>query len=61
MYSQSRLKLMSVFFAVFWTAGMVWWTGEYHVVHLVMLAIAGTVAAILWYWAMSRYLRWQSR
>jgi hypothetical protein len=28
MYSQSRLKLMLVFFAVFGTAGLVWSTGE---------------------------------
>ena len=61
MDAQSRLKLMSVVFAVLWTVGMAWWTARSGWVHITILAVCGSVAALLWYWGMSRYLRWHAR
>lgn len=47
-----RLKFASVFFAVFWVGGMLWWDGEYHPAYVVILGICGAVAGYLWYLAM---------
>jgi hypothetical protein len=58
MQMQSRLKLMTVIFAVLWTAGMVWWTAQYDAVHIALLAASGAVVGVLWHWGMSRYVRW---
>ena len=53
-----RLKLSAIFFGVFWTAGMVWWTAAYDPAHVVILAVAGALAAWLWHWMMGKYFRW---
>lgn len=55
-----RLKFSAIAFGVFWSAFMVWWSGEYHPVNIVILAVCGAIAAALWYWAMGRYFRWIS-
>lgn len=53
MLPRNRLIWASVFFAIFWTAGMIWWTGEgIDIVHVVSLSIAGAIAATVWYFVM---------
>jgi hypothetical protein len=52
-----RLKLGAVFFTVFWSGGMLWWSGEYHPAHIIVLAACGTIAGYLWYLA----TRWMFR
>ena len=47
-----RLKLGAIFFSVSWTVGMLWWSGEFHPVHIVILAVCGGVGGYLWYLAM---------
>jgi hypothetical protein len=47
-----RLKLGSVVFAVFWTAGMVVWNGEYHPASIVILSVCGAAGGYFWYRAM---------
>ena len=55
MTPERRLVLASVFFAVFWTLAMIWWTGT-QTANIVSLSIAGTVAGILWFFAMRWFL-----
>jgi hypothetical protein len=47
-----RLKLGAIFFAIFWTGGMLWWSGELHAVNAVILTVCGAVGGYLWYLAM---------
>ncbi|MFH1343258.1 MAG: hypothetical protein ABIL01_18930 [Pseudomonadota bacterium] len=53
----ARLKLSSVFFAVFWVGGMLWWSGAYEPANIVILSVCGAVAGYFWY----RAMRWQFR
>lgn len=56
---QSRsLKFSAIAFGVLWSAFMVWWSGEYHPVNIIILAVCGAIGAVLWYWIMGRSLRW---
>lgn len=57
----TRLKYSAIFFGVFWTIFMAWWSGSYEPAHLVILAVCGAIAALLWYWIMGRYFRWIAR
>ena len=52
--SVTRLKWSAVVFAVLWTGCMIWWSGDYDRVNVVMLTIWGAVAGYLWY----RFMRW---
>lgn len=47
-----RLKLGAIFFTIFWIAGMLWWSGEYHPAYVIILAVCGTIGGYLWYIAM---------
>jgi hypothetical protein len=51
MFPRDRLIRASIFFGVFWTAFMVWWTGT-DAANIVALSIAGAIAATAWYFAM---------
>jgi hypothetical protein len=57
MDQEKRLKLAAVFFGVFWSGGMLWWSGEYHPAYIILLVICGTIGGYLWYLAM----RWVFR
>jgi predicted PurR-regulated permease PerM len=48
------LKLSATFFAVFWTAGMVWWSGIFEAANIIITVICGGIAGYLWY----RIMRW---
>jgi hypothetical protein len=47
-----RLKLSAIAFTVFWTGGMLWWSGEYQPANIIILVICGTIAGYLWYLGM---------
>jgi len=57
MYPAARLKLSAVVFAVFWTGWMLWWSGSFDRVNIIMLTICGGVAGYAWY----RAMRWRLR
>ena len=57
----TRLKYASAFVGVFWTIGMVWWSGSPDLVNGVAYAAGGAVMAYLWYLIMGRYLRWMEK
>ena len=58
MTAQSRLKLSAAMFAVLWSAGMIWWRGDYSAAGVVIFSIAGAIAGVLWYWLMAKWQRW---
>ena len=43
----TRLKWAAVAYTVFWIGGMLWWSGEYHPAHIVILAVCGSVGGYL--------------
>jgi uncharacterized membrane protein YfcA len=43
------LKLSAIFFTVFWTAGMVWWSGTLEPASVILTVIGGSIAGYLWY------------
>ncbi|MBR0819659.1 hypothetical protein [Bradyrhizobium liaoningense] len=49
------LKAGAVAFTVLWTAWMMWWSGSYSSVNLVILTLLGALVGYLWY----RAMRWQ--
>ena len=55
MDQEKRLKLAAVFFAIFWSGGMLWWSGEYHPAYVTLLAVCGTIGGYLWYLAMRMF------
>lgn len=49
------LKAGAIVFTILWTAWMMWWSGSYDNVNLVILTACGAVVGYLWY----RAMRWQ--
>ena len=52
-----RLKLSSALCAIFWTVGMIWWSGDYSTVNIGIFTLCGALFGVLWFFAM----RWYSR
>jgi hypothetical protein len=57
MNPDTSLKWSAVAFAVFWSGGMLWWSGVYDAPNIIILPICGGVAGYFWY----RIMRWQFR
>ena len=55
MNPSTQLKRSAVFFAVFWSAGMLWWDGSFSRANIVITAICGAMVGYAWY----RAMRWQ--
>lgn len=55
MNPKNTLVLSAIAFAVLWTAFMLWWNAPIDTAMVVILAISGAVAGVLWYWAMRRF------
>ena len=53
----TRLKLSSLLFAVLWTVFMIVWSGDFAIVNIVFMTLAGSIAAWLWFLAMRWYFR----
>jgi hypothetical protein len=51
----TSLKLSAIAFAVLWTGWMLWWSGTFDRVNVIMLAICGIAVGYAWY----RVMRWQ--
>ena len=51
----NRLRLGSVFFAMFWTAFMLWWTGATDTVGSILICLSGAIVGATWYGAMRRW------
>lgn len=49
------LKAGAIIFTVLWTAWMMWWSGSFSSVSLVILAMCGAAVGYVWY----RAMRWQ--
>lgn len=49
------LKAGAIVFTVLWTAWMMWWSGSYDQVNLIILTACGAAVGYVWY----RAMRWQ--
>jgi hypothetical protein len=54
----ARQIVATVFFAVFWTAFMILWTGDYSTRHIVILSVTGVLVAAAWAFVMKRCGNW---
>lgn len=54
----TRQILAIAFFAVFWTAFMVWWSGDTATANIVILSVCGVFVAAVWAFAMKRFGYW---
>ena len=52
-----RLKWSAIAFTVFWIGGMLWWSGTYDLVNIIILSVCGAWAGYLWYLAMRWWFR----
>jgi hypothetical protein len=50
------LKWSAAFFAVFWTVGMLLWSGVFDPANIAITTISGAIAGALWYWIMRRFM-----
>jgi membrane associated rhomboid family serine protease len=57
MTTSLRRNLSALAFAVFWTVFMVWWSGDYGITNIVILAVCGLIVGAVWAWAMGRVQR----
>ena len=55
----ARQMFMIAIFAIFWTAFMLWWNGDYGTARVAVLLIAGFVIAFAWGWWMKTYGAWK--
>ncbi|MBU6458123.1 MAG: hypothetical protein KGK16_10605 [Bradyrhizobium sp.] len=54
MNSAIGLKWSAAFFTLFWTAGMLLWSGVFSLANVVITTIGGVIAGYLWYRLMRR-------
>lgn len=50
------LKWSAAFFTVFWTVGMLLWSGAFNLANIVIMTIGGMIAGYLWYRIMRRFV-----
>lgn len=55
------LKWSAAFFAVFWTAGMLLWSGVFDPANIAITTISGIIAGTLWYFVMRRIMIGRAR
>jgi hypothetical protein len=60
MPADRNLIFASIFFAIFWTAGMIWWNAP-GIAGAVIFMIAGVFCGIAWYAGMRLWMTWCSR
>jgi hypothetical protein len=58
MSSRTKLALLSIVFAVLWTAGMLWLSAPLEVAQAVIFVISGGIAGVLWYLLFGMWYRW---
>lgn len=56
MTATTGLKWSAAFFAVFWTAGMLLWSGVFDSADIAITAVCGVIAGVLWYFIMRRIM-----
>ena len=56
-FSQRQWMMMAVF-AIFWTAFMLVWNGDYGAVRIAVLLMVGALIALGWGWSMKKWGGW---
>jgi hypothetical protein len=57
-FSQRQWIFIAIF-AVFWTAFMLVWSGDYRIERIAILLVIGFAVAIAWGYAMKRFGNWK--
>ncbi|WP_325606558.1 hypothetical protein [Pseudorhodoplanes sp.] len=52
---------MIAIFAIFWTAFMLWWNGDYGVARTAIMLAIGVIVALVWGFWMKRYGAWKDQ
>ncbi len=58
-FNQRQWTLIGAF-AVFWTAFMLFWNGDYSPVRVVILFVIGLFVALAWGWSMKKWGGWKN-
>jgi hypothetical protein len=56
-----RQTFMIALFAIFWTAFMLWWNGEYGTARTAMMLAIGVGLALAWGFWMKKYGAWKDQ
>jgi hypothetical protein len=54
MTATTGLKWSAAFFALFWTVGMLLWSGVFNPANIAITTVGGAIAGTLWYFVMRR-------
>jgi len=57
----SRQMFMIALFAIFWTAFMLWWNGDYGTVRVAIMLAIGVGIALVWGFWMKKYGAWKDQ
>ncbi len=59
-FTQRQWMLMAVF-AIFWTAFMLFWNGDYGTARIAILLVIGCFIALVWGWSMKKWGGWKEQ
>lgn len=57
----ARQMFMIAIFAIFWTAFMLFWNGDYGTARVAVMLAVGVVIALAWGWWMKKYGAWKDQ
>jgi putative flippase GtrA len=57
----ARQTLMIALFAIFWTAFMLWWNGDYGTARVAIMLAIGVMVALVWGFWMKKYGAWKDQ
>jgi hypothetical protein len=59
-FSQRQWMMMALF-AIFWTAFMLFWNGDYGTARIAILLVVGCLIALAWGWSMKKWGGWKEK
>jgi hypothetical protein len=57
----ARQTFMIAMFAIFWTAFMLWWNGDYGTARVAIMLAIGVMVALVWGFWMKKYGAWKDQ
>ena len=59
-FTQPQWMMMALF-AIFWTAFMLFWNGDYGTARIAILLVIGCFIALVWGWSMKKWGGWKEK
>jgi hypothetical protein len=53
--------MLMALFAIFWTAFMLVWNGDYGTARIAILLVVGGIIALAWGWSMKKWGAWKEK